>query len=99
MLMFTFHIAFALGLIALTLGLFLKKCCKCGGGCKTQQCDTNGQGKCSCKCGSWCAMIVIILAALSLVCTMHAGYSHWKAGDFHMPAAMATGETIQMNVE
>ncbi len=95
MLMFTFHIAFALGLIALSMGLFLKKCC----GCKSQQCDTANQGKCS-KCGHCCAWIIIVLAGLSLLCTIHSGYKHWKAGDFHMEApAVMTGETIEMKVQ
>jgi hypothetical protein len=101
--MFTFHIAFALGLMALTFGIMLKKkCCQC---C-AKSCDTNanagqnGMCKSKCKCSCWMGMIISILALLSLICTGHAGYQYWKAGEFKMPMAMqSTTETINMKVQ
>ncbi len=98
MLMFTMHIAFALGLIALTLGLCLKKWCCC---CKSN-CETTGEKGGACgtsKCRCWCGMVIVILALLSLLCTVHTGYGYWKAGEFKMPAPMATEETIHMSVQ
>lgn len=97
MLMFTFHIAFALSLMALTLGLFLMKC---GNWCNKSSCDTTNQPACKTKCKSWCGAIIVILALLSLICTGHAGYCYWKAGAFTMPAAMEViSETIDMHVK
>jgi uncharacterized membrane protein len=73
MAMYMFHIAFALGLIALVMGLSMCKCC-----CKTA-CDTNA-GKC-CKCGKWIGIIITILALISLACTMNTGYKQMKLKD------------------
>jgi hypothetical protein len=44
-------------------------------------------------------MVIVILALLSLLCTVHTGYGYWKAGEFKMPAPMATEETINMSVQ
>lgn len=73
MLMYMFHIAMALGLIALVMGLGMCKCC-----CKAGQCDTD----CKVKCGRICGYIIVILATISLLCTMHAGYKHMTMGMF-----------------
>ncbi|MFI4956809.1 MAG: hypothetical protein ACHQAX_06345 [Gammaproteobacteria bacterium] len=101
MLMFTFHIAFALGLMALTFGLFLKKS-SCNN-CCAKSCETTSAGAqngCKSKCRCWAGLIIVILALLSLICTGHAGYQYWKAGAFKMPVAMeATSETINMKVQ
>lgn len=75
MLMYMFHIAIALGLVALVMGLKLCKCC----GCKAGQCDANCKISC---CTKICGYIVVALATISLLCTIHAGYMHMKMGDF-----------------
>jgi hypothetical protein len=86
MLMYMFHITFALGLIALVMGLAMCKCC-----CKGQVCETHPMGattttvtsvnNCSkCHCRKWCGIIISILAIISLVCTICTGYKQMKAG-------------------
>lgn len=69
MLMYMFHIAFAVGLMALIMGLNM--CC-CGKG----SCDSHG------KCGKFCGWIIVILAVISLLCTMHSGYQHYMDKKF-----------------
>lgn len=80
MLMYMFHIAMALGLVALVMGF--KLMCKSGCCCKAGSCDTKeGCSKSKC-CMKIAAYIVVILATISLICTMHAGYMHMKMGAF-----------------
>lgn len=70
MAMYMFHIAFALGLIALMMGLCMwKGCCK-------SSCNTNSE-KCG-SCGKWAGLIITLLALISLACLMHSGYKHMQ---------------------
>jgi hypothetical protein len=85
MAMYMFHIAFALGLIALVMGLSMMKCC-----CKAA-CDANG-GKC-CKCGKWMGIIITLLALVSLACTMNTGYKQMQMKDGMM------GMMLHMDME
>lgn len=98
MLMSMFHIAVGVSLMALIMGISLMKCAsKCC--CKKAECDTQQSGcatKCM-KCGSCCGLVLSIIAALSLACTLYSGFKFWKAGMFDMaPAMMMMQETVDM---
>lgn len=75
MLMFPFHIAYALNLIALTAGTALYAWVAC----------KEGKGTCFAKA---IGIIVIILSILSLICTVFYGVKYWKAGLDKAPLVM-----------
>lgn len=81
MLMYMFHIALALSLVALVMGF--KLMCKAGCCDKSGTCDTNKEGCSKSKCCmKIAAYLVVILATISTLCTLHAGYMHMKMGAF-----------------
>lgn len=75
MLMYMFHIAFGIGLIALVMGISMCKCC-CKGACEP--------GKCGSGCGKWCGIIISILAIISLGCTVNSAYKQMNGGMMDM---------------
>lgn len=73
MLMYIFHIAFGVGLIALIMGLNM--CCtkgSCEGG----------------KCGKFFGFIIVIVALISVVCTGWTGINHMMEGKMKGPMHM-----------
>jgi len=65
--MFLFHIALASGLIALTSGVFLY-----GWACKVE-------GTCKCM-GKCFGLVIIVLATISVLCTIACGISAYRGG-------------------
>lgn len=78
--MFLFHIAFALGLIALALGVyFLVWACS----------EKDGAGV-----AKTFGYIIVILAIISLLCTFYYNMKLWKAGYYQVfPRVMTVGRT------
>ncbi len=70
MLMFVMHIAVAASIIALVMALGFVKCCK-------EKCSTEGKHSTGCM---WLGWILVIIATLSLLCTLHGSYMVWQSG-------------------
>ena len=82
--MFMFHSAFALGLIALTAGVFLY-------GWALQGRVGSGMGK-------FFGMIVILLAIVSLLCTLFSGVKMWNMRGGYA-GAMCHGAMMKDNMQ
>lgn len=76
--MFMFHVAFSLGLIALTAGtaLFIW----------SKHVDAAGSGL-----AKVIGTLVIIFAIGSTLCTIYYGVKYWQQGDFQSPVGMMHG--------
>lgn len=83
MMMFQFHIALALGLIAIASGIAL---------CVWPDRRHSGSGFAIAL-----GVIIVILAILSTVCTINSGFASWKQGDFNMKHEMSTDDASTMN--